>query len=170
MYVSAAEKSGDATTNAHSTRLPYLLMLSLLLKLPTPSLLQAVLQDWAVPLLQLLQLSLAVPFAQPPGFLPPGFACCADASELVQTHERPSLSAHLQVSCRGHQGMRQHISDTGTGLRTCRNFVWMIMTWREDHHRAKKCASIYNQLLCMPCVWSNAGMTFKHNYTSTVLI
>ena len=113
MYVSAAEKSGDATTNAHSTRLPYLLMLSLLLKLPTPSLLQAVLQDWAVPLLQLLQLSLAVPFAEPPGFLPPGFGRCADASELVQTHERPSLSAHLQVSCRGHQGMRQHIKDKG---------------------------------------------------------
>ena len=46
----------------------------------------------------------------------------------------------------------------------------MLMTWSEDHHSAKKYASIYNQLLRMPCVWSNAGMTFKHNYTSTVLV
>lgn len=63
MYVSAVEKSADATTKATSTRLPYLLLLPPLLKLPMPSLLQALLQDWAVPLLQLLQLSLAVPSA-----------------------------------------------------------------------------------------------------------
>ncbi len=100
MHVSAVEKPADATTKARSSRLPYLLLLPLLLKLPTPSLLQSLLQDWAVPLLQLLQLSLAVPFAvgycaEPPGLIPPGCGCCADASELVQTHERPSLSAHL---------------------------------------------------------------------------
>ena len=95
MYVSAVEKLADATTKARSTRLPYLLLLPLLLKLPAPSLLESLLQDWTVPSLRLLQLSLAVPSAEPPGLVPPGFGRCADASELIQTHERPSLSAHL---------------------------------------------------------------------------
>ena len=53
------------------------------------------LQDWARPSLQLLQLSLAVLSAKPPGLIPPGLGRCADASEVIQTHERPSLSAHL---------------------------------------------------------------------------
>ena len=71
------------------------MLLPLLLQLPMPSLLQGLLQDWAAPLLQLLQLSLAVPFAEPPGLVPPGIGRCADACDSVQTHERPSLSAHL---------------------------------------------------------------------------